>query len=875
MRVFEHPLRVSVPVRLRAGGALQGALVATLLLAFAASAQEEAPGAPPEPDAAAESVEGEAGALDEAGAAPESGVEPDAAAADEVSPELAPPEIPVPDAEIEEILVTGERAVGTPQDAPISAVGFDADVMLKEGIRDIRDLSNFTPSLEIKSAFAASNPTIFIRGVGLDDFNANAASAVAIYQDGVYMASPAGQLFQFFDVEGVEVLRGPQGSLYRNASAGAILVNSRKPTDEFEAFVTATYGNYNNVEVISAVSGPIIADWLSGRLSGSWGKRDGVTENRCAYLAPNQKPCDKRGGAPDFTPIVEPGINRYTNDIDAYGARGQLLFRPPTGAETEWLLNIHGGQNFSRAFQYQGRGVVWDRLDPDDPKIQLPKPLEPPKTDASFYKDTDGDPFAGDYDIDGPEELDLWGSNLKGSWRFGDSYELESITAYEWHDRYTRENSDANPFFLLISHYGDTAWQASQELNLRGEWTPTEMGDGNWIVGAYYIQEDLTVNNFYDQSGGVDLIQEYTQLMRNFAVYAHSDYKIQPGCISISCDITVELGLRYNMEYKEFDTESCGTAGGNCAVSLAGRDEALWDGLGGDLSIAWHFVEASNVYFKYARGWKGGHFNGGATGRFDLITPVDPEIVDSFELGLRSLWFDDRLMLNLTGFYYDYQDLQVFQLEQTPAGFPIAKLVNANDALVYGIELDMGATPIEGMNITLNASWVESEYLDFKIDLPFQFRQPKPGGGFFPPVFFTQEFDYSGNPLIAAPRFSATGSIDYRIPLPWQVGQRGLGYVTPRFSFSWKDDVFYDATSGQGAMQNFPTGTFGQKAFWIFNGSLSWLSDTERIEITGWVHNALDTHYKTQSFDLSRGFRKILDAYADPRTFGITVSASF
>ena len=168
------------------------------------------------------------------------------------------------------------------KDNTISVMTFDPGVLQVEGIKDIRDLSNFTPSLEIKSAFAASNPTIYIRGVGLDDFNANAASAVAIYQDGVYMQSPAGQLAQFYDVESVEVLRGPQGSLYRSASAGAILLRSQRPEDEFSTSVTGTYGNYELWEVEAFVNVPIIPDILTSRFSGTWSIRDGITKNRCA-----------------------------------------------------------------------------------------------------------------------------------------------------------------------------------------------------------------------------------------------------------------------------------------------------------------------------------------------------------------------------------------------------------------------------------------------------------------------------------------------------------------------------------------------------------------------------------------------------------------
>jgi iron complex outermembrane receptor protein len=838
MKVFGNPLLASVSVRNRAGAALCRCCVAILLLSLPASAQEQTQEETAGSEAAIEAVAGEAEG------APESAADADAGALEEGQysvedledlEEPIEPELPT---DIEEIKVTSERGMGTAQDAPISAVGFDADVILKEGIKDIRDLSNFTPSLEIKSAFAASNPTIFIRGVGLDDFNANAASAVAIYQDGVYMQSPAGQLFQFFDVEGVEVLRGPQGALYRNASAGAILVRSLKPTDEFETYATVTVGNYDHVEIVSAISGPIVPDLVSGRLSGIWGVRDGITKNRCSDLAPDRSPCNK---TLFDEPVVEPGIGGQTNDIDAYALRGQLLYKPQT-VDVEWLLNAHGGQNFSRAFQYQHRGVKWELHipEPGEADIRTPLPLEPPKFDRSNYRDTDRDPFAGDYNIDGPEELALWGINLKGNWRFGEAYEVESLTAYEWHDRYTLENSDAK--------------QLSQELNLRGEWAASALGDGTWVIGAFYLQEDLEVENFFDVFPGTDLTQTYSQKMRNFAAYAQSEYKIQPGCTTVSCDFTLNV---------------------NCLTTLVGVEDEMWDGLSGEGSLAWHFFEENNVYVKYSRGWKGGHFNGGAVTPFDVITGVDPEIVDSYEAGLRSKWFDGLVMINATGFYYDYQDLQVFLLEQTPAGFPIAKLENATDAMVYGVELDMGASPIDGMNLTLNAAWVESEYSEFVVSLPFQYSPKSPVGKPRPPISFLKEFDYSGNPLIASPRWSVTASVDYSMPLPGQVFGRGLGSLTPRFSFSWKKDVFFDAGSGKGAMLNFPKATFGQEAFWVFNAALSWRSEDERIEVTGWVHNFLDEHFKTQSFDLSRGFDLILDAYADPRTYGVTATISF
>ena len=164
----------------------------------------------------------------------------------EIDPEAFPADDPY--SEVEEIRVTGQQG-GELVQAAVSEIGFDAYELQRDGIKDIRDLSNFTPNLEIKGAFAASNATLFIRGVGIDDFNANAPSAVAVYQDDIYMQSPAGQLFQFFDVEGVDVLRGPQGVLFRNASAGAILVTSRKPSQTLDAYTNVTYGRFNQIDV--------------------------------------------------------------------------------------------------------------------------------------------------------------------------------------------------------------------------------------------------------------------------------------------------------------------------------------------------------------------------------------------------------------------------------------------------------------------------------------------------------------------------------------------------------------------------------------------------------------------------------------------------
>jgi iron complex outermembrane receptor protein len=613
-----------------------------------------------------------------------------------------------------------------------------------------------------------------------------------------------------------------------------------------------------------------VPDVLSGRLSGTWSIRDGITKNRCAAWAGEPDadrvpyPCNQK--TQTGVRLADPDLDDRTNDIDNWAARGQLLLNLPMGqTETEWLLNVHGGQNRSRAYQYQHRG------------------LHQSGRDGSGYIDLDGgDPFAGDYNIDGPENIDLWGINLRGTWLFGSGhdYELVSLTAYEWHDLFRRENTDGGARFLLETTYADTAWQLSEQLELRGPIRESKYGDGDWTLGVYYLKDELDVTNFFDKQGVSDLNQEYTQELWNVAIYGQMEYRIQPGCETVSCDFTFLLGWRYNWEHKSFETVVNEFPLPVIQLdTLKGEDDALRRDWSGDVSLAWNYSDDSNLYIKYSRGWKGGHFNGGAVSIFDIITGVDPETIDSYEVGLRSHWFDDRLEFNLTGFYYDYLDLQVFIVEQTKLGYPIPKLANASDAFVYGVEFELQTEPIDGLYITLNAAWLESEYEEFVVTLSQRITFTKPCRACPRPdppfAIIERKFDYSGNTLIASPNFSATGSIEYDIPLPGQIAGRGLGTLTPRFSFSWKDEMLYDACGGRGNRCNFEPGLFGQDDFWVFNGALTWTSEDEMFTLTGWVHNFMDEHYKTHSFDRSTGLGIILDVYAVPRTYGITASLAF
>jgi len=751
---------------------------------------------------------------------------------------------------IEEMVVSGQKSAMASAEATSSVTSFGSVDIEEQNFSDLRDISAFTPNLEIKSSFGASSPTIFIRGVGLNDFNANSSSAVAIYNDEIYMNSPAGQLGQIFDLEGIEVLRGPQGSLYRNASAGVIRVISRKPTGEFSGRLIATYGNYDTQEFQGAVELPLIDDTLSWRGSFRFNQRDGTTRNGCGNLGPGLSSvvCGGReifGGVPrpPTYPEIPQGLDVFVNNKKNWAARSLLRWQPDS---MDWILKFHGGKNLGGAMQFQHVGT-WGQSYGN--------------LDRSQYRDRTGDPYAGNYNKTGLEKLDLFGTSLTGTIEIGRDHTLKLVTGYEENDRLVDENSDAGPDRLVEVTWGNSAYQVTQDIQLSSDYS----GDFQWTTGASFLTENLDVDNFFELK-----INTYRQLF-NQKTWTSSAY-VQGSWVILE-DLTLESGIQYNWMRKNFTIQSHrGNAYGPLTTPAIPLTNAIedWSGLSGDLALTWDADEHISIYGKYSRGWKGGHFNGGAVtvGQKEVI-PVNPEKVDSFEVGFKSFWFDQRLMLNGDVFYYDYSDLQVFTLENSANGVPTQKLINANDARVLGVEAELIARPIEGLEIRADFGWLNSRYLDF-VDTLFIKR----GGGFGQGSLDGVQQDYSGNPLVSAPRFSFSGTVEYAFLL----GPSGeAGTLTPRWDFAFKDDVFFDPTYGIGTdpLKDFPRYALGQPAYWVHNLRLGLRSPDERYELALWVRNVFDQVYFTDAYDLSAGFGLILKVVGEPRTVGATISANF
>jgi iron complex outermembrane receptor protein len=760
--------------------------------------------------------------------------------------------------------------------------------------------------------------------VGLSDFSANAAGAVAIYQDEVPFNAPALQLGQLYDLENVEVQRGPQGSgSGRNASAGAIRIYSRQPTGETAAQLRASLGRYQTPDALhgfiqdyeGAFEVPLVEEMLATRLAFRLRDADPFMTNACADAPPMEdrvrvpigaKPgaasiCGERAllriGRERVSPLPE-GLPARVGDQGNWAARGQLRFQLP-GADMDWLLNLHGsrldqqstlgqvigtfGLGYGDASQSgyvepdQGeelcrlRGGVYTRVLDACEDASIPETDVFPQLQENLAEERPLDlgPFRGDYNRVGQTTLDTWGGFLRGGFSLG-PVNVTTISSYDAYDRFRDTDQDFSPDILFEAAQEDKAWQTAHELKLWGELGDTPL---RWEAGGYYLMEQL--ESFTDQELFIpfgNFTREYSQDTWSFALHAGFSWNFLD-------DFTLEGGFRYNWARKKFDFLQVRTALPGIPL-FPQEGEEIWHAPTGTISLRYHFNEDVSVYWKYNRGFKPGHFNSSRAiepkrpGDEPLpLKPADAEYIDAFETGLRGRWWDGRLGLGAALFYYGYKDYQVFVFKDNPATPPSLDIINASAAEVYGGELDFRLEPLAGwvldpiddLVLTGRFGWLETQFLDFTNTV---FRVGTRG------EVFLIVIDYSGNQLINSPRFKASGSAE------WTFDLGRWGSIIPRYDFAWTDDVFFDPSEGRGSANiagqpDKPEYTVGQPAFWLHNLRLAYRTPGGNIEIAAWVRNLEDQRYKRYAFDASVFSQVVLNFVGAPRTIGLDLSISW
>jgi outer membrane receptor protein involved in Fe transport len=624
-----------------------------------------------------------------------------------------------------------------------------------------------------------------------------------------------------------------------------------------------------------------------------------VADNVCIWESPGFLEFDPLGNetwVPNEgakTPADFQGLDHHVNNVENWASRGILRFQPDVGEGMDWILNFHGGQNLgdSRRLQSLATKMVLDEGDPffvenvDDPSealaalnsnlefegVRSVKGLYTPQSNSG--NQTPGgrggrDVDAGFYDLDGKEKLNTWGFSLHGLWNLG-PVNLTSISGYEWYDRKINDEGDAVPVVAFPAIYEDDAWQVSQELRVAGE------GERfRWFLGTFFLHDNLNSKNTFPGLRQRRIVQSFEQELTSGALYGNGRYWLLD-------EVYLDAGLRYNVEHKKFTLNSsilaledsvvdCSNVGAGqppkgCLIP-EDTEKKTWTGVTGDATLAWEpggdwmydaRLDQLNLYGKYGRGMKGGHFNAGLTIQGDpvnpqRIDPVKPEFLHAVEMGFKSRWFQDRLVVNFALFRYWYEDLQVFDFTNEFGELPIQQLLNS-DAKVLGAEIEIQARPLPGLMVQFGAGWLDSEFEDFNVNKAVNAPRQDPNT---PPV----DFDYSGNPLISAPEWSLSGIVEYQIPLfSW-------GSIVPQYTFSYRTKVYQDPQK---------IDPISQDAYWVHGARLAYRTPDGRFEIAGWVENFLNERYKEDTFDLTLGDNAILEVWNDPRMYGVTFSAYF
>ena len=638
---------------------------------------------------------------------------------------------------LEEVVVTATKQASTIDSTPAAISAVTAERLGPGGIQDIRDLAVSVPNLSVGDQFGVNRT--FIRGVGMTSIDLGADGAVAFLQDGAMIARPSAQLGSFFDLEQVEVLRGPQGTLYgRGATAGVVNMVTRKPSEELEGYARLTAGNYSAYTVEAAVGGPISGDKVMGRIALKIDERDGYGQNK-------------------FT-------GSEIDDRDAYAVRGSMHWQPSDAVGVTLLGEYFDEEDNNYAFHYFGTTVV--------PEDQLAHNLLGGRTIFDYYADRGRKADLRNIYSDEEPINDRNGLafSLLMDWQMNDAWALKSVTAWRDFERFTRDDLDVSDVWMFgQNNYIEESETLSQEFTLSGNAAGID-----WLMGAMYFTEELhgevkvpLINlglvfglpaDFFDegnywQNGDVDTDA--------YGLFVEGRYAFNEQW-------SVTAGARYNYEKRDgtgfFVFDALG-------VNVPTDKSESWDAVTPKLLVEYDAGGGMLLYGQVTRGFKSGVINVGS-----LNDVIDPEYVWAYELGLKTGLADGRASLRTAAFYYDYTDLQVgFVNEQS-----VVETVNAASATNVGIEVELVARLTDSLSGELSATWLDATYDEFVTgDYRNDFEQ----------------VDLSGNNLQNAPEYTAFAALDYRRP----VTERGS--VIGRVEWAWQDDVYFTEFNNEDAFQ--------------------------------------------------------------------------
>ena len=761
-----------------------------------------------------------------------------------------------------DIVVTARRRAETIQTVPIAMSVIGGTALAETGAYNVSRLTQLQPTLQFYST-NPRNSAANIRGLGAPFglTNDGIEQGVGIYVDQVYYSRIASATFDFTDTERIEVLRGPQGTLYgKNTTAGAINITTRKPSFTPEARIELTTGNYQFVQAKASVSGPLIPDTLAIRLSASVTERDGTIHNVLT--------------------------GKDLNAQDNKSVRGQLYWKPTDTLDLA-LSGDYGQQNPNCCVQYYARtGATQRPLNRQYAALAAAQGYVVPSTNA-FDRVTD---------VDTPlrARQELGGVSLLGNLDLGAST-ITSVSAWRfWNWDPSNDRDFIGLPITTVSANPSQQTQYSQELRIASNGKHTL----DYVLGAFYFYQTIDTQGLQVQGPAASafLLNPTSAGGRNPAALNGLTARNTIGFENTSAALFGKLtwnvsdrfqiapGLRLNYDKKKGDYVSVVTNGTGTALTADQRgvlapqsyqpDFDNWN-LSGDITAAYTVTSDIHAYATYARSYKSGGINlsglplDASNNPILSAATVKPEKVNHFELGLKTQFLDRRLTLNLAGFWTEISDYQA-TVTNGQLGVLRGYLANAGKVRTRGLEFDSAFRPTDRSSFYANGAYTDAKYVKF-VDAPCPPElsggttatagqtpsAPGTAGGISP-----QNCDISGQRLPGVSKWAFSYGAEYDLPatLAGLDGQIYLGYdgsYRSTFSSNPSRSAYTDINGY--ALSNFRLG---------FKAKDSW-------NVFGWLRNAFDENYYEVLALQSGSTGLIVGQPGDPRTYGLTVSRSF
>lgn len=797
------------------------------------------------------------------------------------APVSAAEEKPAAGSTLEEVIVTAQFRKENLQDTPLAITAISADSLQARSLTSVADLGATAPNVNLKVAGAAfGNVTqAFIRGIGQADFNYAFEPGVGMYVDDVYYGTMFGTVFDLLDLDRMEVLRGPQGTLFgKNSIGGAVRLISKQPEGDGRSYLEATYGDFNRIDVRAGTDVTIVPNKLFMRVSAVSKQRDGyqdVIDFACANPS-------LAGSLPQLSSGPGCKIGTYGGE-DVQAARVAFRLTPNDRLEisltadilqdnselqADTLLAVDSNQATIATLADNGSIVQVPRAQAGaapaglvpfwNARVNLPTYGIP--WDSRFIT---GDPYKSyatytNFDgIQAPKErtVDAWGASGVIQFDISDDLQLKSITGYRTYDGNISHDPDQSPLSIQIANSVVGSEQFTQEFRLSGRSFSDRL---DWTTGVFYFDVENTLRgpvivDLFGADGnpndalappmpGLRFMQDDSIESTSKSAYLHLIYALTDRW-------NVFAGYRYTDEEKSYAFDHSGAVGnlpGSGFFRVTSPSEVAYTRDDWRFGMDFDVTRDVMVYGQVSTGYRSGGVNPRPFSPTQLTT-FGPEQATAYEIGAKSNWVDGRVRANVAVFYTDYKDRIVNQQIQDNAGIPFTGPINIGTATVQGAELEIEAMPLDNLSISATYGLIDIE-LDTQAGSPAGFIDPAgtiPQGSISPGV----------------PERTASAGIQYEIA----VGSSGS--LTPRLDWSWQSRTYYD---------NQNTTLASQEGYSLLNARLTWRTPDDAWSVAVGVTNLTEEEYYVNKFTLLPfGLGTLEGQPARPREWAVTVRRSF